>query len=348
MILHYANLCVVAGGVDLFLLGSELRGIETIRGPGLDARPARPDANGQRTWDYPFVAGLTQLAADVRAVFDARRPRQETLPACTNLIAYSADWSTGWAVQHAGRERPMAASRPALRPRQYRSRRLRQLPAAVRLDDRRRRPRCAELARAGARRALAATADDDERPRPSGQPTIYTLAYLKANIEGGEKLQLVLQRRRQSRHRPRSERHRSARVACRTATGVTQTRNRLLPPISRLLRQQAACAGGGTIRIRPIYDDGDGTGWIAARPRHRMGAAIEIDRLRRIWLSRLRSRRPTSRTSSTTPQSTESATPFWSIWEPARSARAGPPRRDDAARRSRAAGDLRILGRRRQ
>ncbi len=28
MILHYANLCVVAGGVDLFLLGSELRGIE--------------------------------------------------------------------------------------------------------------------------------------------------------------------------------------------------------------------------------------------------------------------------------------------------------------------------------
>ncbi len=33
MILHYANLCVVAGGVDLFLLGSEFRGLETIRGP---------------------------------------------------------------------------------------------------------------------------------------------------------------------------------------------------------------------------------------------------------------------------------------------------------------------------
>lgn len=32
MILHYANLCVVAGGVDLFLLGSELRGLEVIRG----------------------------------------------------------------------------------------------------------------------------------------------------------------------------------------------------------------------------------------------------------------------------------------------------------------------------
>ncbi len=33
MILHYANLCVVAGGVDLFLLGSEFRGLETVRGP---------------------------------------------------------------------------------------------------------------------------------------------------------------------------------------------------------------------------------------------------------------------------------------------------------------------------
>lgn len=40
MILHYANLCVVAGGVDLFLLGSELRGLEVIRGrPG--RRPER-------------------------------------------------------------------------------------------------------------------------------------------------------------------------------------------------------------------------------------------------------------------------------------------------------------------
>jgi hypothetical protein len=33
MILHYANLCVIAGGVDLFLIGSEFRGLETIRGP---------------------------------------------------------------------------------------------------------------------------------------------------------------------------------------------------------------------------------------------------------------------------------------------------------------------------
>ena len=30
MILHYAWLCAIAGGVDLFVLGSELRGLETV------------------------------------------------------------------------------------------------------------------------------------------------------------------------------------------------------------------------------------------------------------------------------------------------------------------------------
>ena len=40
MILHYAALCALAGGVDLFVIGSELRGLETIRGPG--RRRARP------------------------------------------------------------------------------------------------------------------------------------------------------------------------------------------------------------------------------------------------------------------------------------------------------------------
>ena len=66
MILHYANLCVVAGGVDLFLLGSELRGLETIRGPAW-TKAGTTGGDGMVTWDYPFVAGLIQLADDVRA-----------------------------------------------------------------------------------------------------------------------------------------------------------------------------------------------------------------------------------------------------------------------------------------
>ena len=70
MILHYANLCVVAGGVDLFLIGSELRALESIRGPAW-TKAGTTDANGHATWDYPFVAGLAQLATDVRGVFDS-------------------------------------------------------------------------------------------------------------------------------------------------------------------------------------------------------------------------------------------------------------------------------------
>jgi hypothetical protein len=67
MILHYAQLCAAAGGVDAFLIGSELRGITTIR-------------SGAST--YPAVAELKTLAADVRAILG---------PA--TRISYAADWS---------------------------------------------------------------------------------------------------------------------------------------------------------------------------------------------------------------------------------------------------------------
>jgi len=50
MILHYAHLCVAAGGVDAFLIGSELRGLSQIR---------------DGATSYPAVAALQQLAADV-------------------------------------------------------------------------------------------------------------------------------------------------------------------------------------------------------------------------------------------------------------------------------------------
>ncbi len=67
MVLHAAHLCVAAGGVDGFLIGSELRGLTTLRG-----------AAGS----YPFVAALRTLAADVRAVLGS-----------ATRITYAADWS---------------------------------------------------------------------------------------------------------------------------------------------------------------------------------------------------------------------------------------------------------------
>jgi hypothetical protein len=67
-VLHYAQLCASAGGVDTFLLGTELRGLTWLRG-----------AEGS----YPFVSALVELAADVKAVLPGAQ------------ISYAADW-TEW------------------------------------------------------------------------------------------------------------------------------------------------------------------------------------------------------------------------------------------------------------
>jgi GTA TIM-barrel-like domain/Putative phage tail protein len=66
MILHYAKLCALAGGVDAFLLGSELVGLTTLRGAGNS---------------YPFVIALQALAAEVKAILPSAK------------ISYGADWS---------------------------------------------------------------------------------------------------------------------------------------------------------------------------------------------------------------------------------------------------------------
>jgi len=66
-ILHYAKLCVLAGGIDAFCIGSELRGLTQVRAAG--------DS-------FPTVSALRQLAADVRTILG---------PA--TKITYAADWS---------------------------------------------------------------------------------------------------------------------------------------------------------------------------------------------------------------------------------------------------------------
>ncbi|WP_373237821.1 baseplate multidomain protein megatron, partial [Cohaesibacter celericrescens] len=66
-ILHYAQLALESGGVDAFLLGSELRGLTTVR-----------DGEGA----YPFVSHLKTMAADVR-----------TLVGQDCMLTYGADWS---------------------------------------------------------------------------------------------------------------------------------------------------------------------------------------------------------------------------------------------------------------
>ncbi|MEM9349736.1 MAG: glycoside hydrolase/phage tail family protein [Pseudomonadota bacterium] len=72
-ILHYAHLCAAAGGVDAFCIGSEMRGLTTIRGAGNS---------------FPAVDALKALAADCRAILG---------PDCE--ITYAADWSEYFGYQ---------------------------------------------------------------------------------------------------------------------------------------------------------------------------------------------------------------------------------------------------------
>jgi hypothetical protein len=100
MILHYANLCIVAGGVDLFLIGSEFRGLETIRGASW-TNAGTTDGAGHAIWDYPFVAGLIALSDDVRSIFDGAGFTKDT-SGLHNLVSYAADWSDWMGYSHAG------------------------------------------------------------------------------------------------------------------------------------------------------------------------------------------------------------------------------------------------------
>ncbi len=185
MILHYANLCCVAGGVNLFVIGSELRGLETIRGPAWTAA-GTTNSSGAAVWDYPFVAGLVTLANDVRSVFDLAG-LTKSLATLENLITYSADWSSWMGWQHPGAngqwphlDSLWASSNIDL----------------VSFDNYL--PLSDWTTGTG---GIDAT-ENWSRPAPSGSwppssatmsglglsgvPTIYSSAYLKANIEGGQ------------------------------------------------------------------------------------------------------------------------------------------------------------------
>ena len=67
MVLHYAHLCAAAGGVDAFLIGTEMPGLTTIR-------------SGAST--YPAVQAYRDLLADVRSILGSG-----------TKIGYAADWS---------------------------------------------------------------------------------------------------------------------------------------------------------------------------------------------------------------------------------------------------------------
>lgn len=73
MVLHYAHLAKAAGGVDAFVIGTELRGLTQVRSGG--------DA-------FPFVDALVAVAEDVKSVLGE-----------ATKVTYAADWSEYFGYQ---------------------------------------------------------------------------------------------------------------------------------------------------------------------------------------------------------------------------------------------------------
>lgn len=67
LMLHYMRLAQLAGGVDMFMIGSEMRGLTTVQ-----------SAHGY----FPFVQALVRLSHEAKAILG---------PSC--FVTYGADWS---------------------------------------------------------------------------------------------------------------------------------------------------------------------------------------------------------------------------------------------------------------
>jgi uncharacterized protein (TIGR02217 family) len=323
MILHYANLCVVAGGVDLFLLGSELRGIETIRGPEW-TQAGTTGGDGKVTWDYPFVAGLMQLADDVRSVFDGAGLSKDTT-GLHNLISYSADWSVWMGFQHPGENGQWPHLDQLFA---YDNIDLVSFDNYLPLSD-----WTTGDGGLDALNWLAPPPSGTWPPSPetfnglgmSGQPTIYSLAYLKANIEGGQyfnwfyndsnNIGIGLDPNGTDLH-----------VSLPEGDRLSQSRNQYYPNQQLLANKQLRWWWNN--QHQAIYDDGDGTGWSPHGPYTEW-----VPQSKSITFAEYGFPACDKGTNQPNvfydPASVESFTPFWSIWDPSQSGAGNYwPRRD--------------------
>lgn len=310
MILHYANLCVVAGGVDLFLLGSELRGLETIRGPAW-TRAGTVDASSAAVWDYPFIAGLITLCDDVRSVFDQAGLTKDR-GALHNLISYAADWSSWMGYQH-----PNAKGQwPHLD----------QLWAHENIDI-----VCFDnylplsdwtTGDGGVDARSWASPQPLIWPPPdvtsvglglAGPPTLMSKAYLKANIEGGEKFNWFYGEST-NLGRGLDPNGTDLQVSLPEGDRLAQRRQPYYAKQQLLANKQLRWWWNNPHQA--IYDDGDGNGFAPHGP-----GTGWVGQSKPITFTEYGF--PTCDRGTNQPnvffdaKSSESATPFWSIWQPA-------------------------------
>jgi hypothetical protein len=322
MILHYASLCALAGGVNLFVLGSELRGLTTIRGPSWTPAGST-DAAGAACWDYPFVAGLMALADDARAVFDGQG-LTKNLATRSNLIAYSADWSDWMGYQHAGANGQWPhldalwahANVDLVCFDNY-------LPLSDWTTGDGGLDAASWLAPApsGAWPPAAATMNGLGL---SGAPSLHSLAYLKANIEGGEKFNWWYGDGAND-GRGLDPNGSDLTVSLPEGDRLAQTRSPYYANQQPLANKQLRWWWNNTHRA--IYDDGDGTGWSPHGPPTPWVAQSKS-------ISFLEYGAPACDKATNQPnvffdpKSSDSATPYWSVWD-AVDGGGFAPRRDD-------------------
>ncbi|HXZ17051.1 MAG TPA: glycoside hydrolase TIM-barrel-like domain-containing protein [Roseiarcus sp.] len=313
-VLHYANLAALAGGVSLFALGSELGGLESIRGPAWT--PAgTTDAAGNAVWDYPFVAGLLALADDCRSVFDAAG-LTKNLAARENLIVYSPDWTQWTGAQHSG------AGYSGIWPHLdslYGSSNI----DLVSLDNYM--PLSDWTTGTGGLdatnwRAPAPTSWPVAEPDAigfelSGAPDNHNIAYLQANIEGGEKFDWFYADYAWSQKLDPN----GALLTVTAPQGdrLAQARNAYSPGQQLFAFKQIRWWWNSTHRA--TYDDGDGQGMIPRGPQSE-------------WVPQSKSvcfleygfptvdRGPNENNKFFDATSVSGGAPFWSVWNPASSA----------------------------
>jgi uncharacterized protein (TIGR02217 family) len=324
MILHYANLVTLAGGVNLFLLGSELRGLEIIRGPAW-IKAGNTGGDGRVTWDYPFIAGLTQLADDVRSVFDDAGYTKDTVN-LHNLISYSADWSVWMGYQHPSENGQWPH--------------LDQLYGHNNID-----LVCFDNyipltdwttgdGGLDAEHWLDAAPGGSWPPTPAafnglglgGQPTIYSLTYLKANIEGGQYFNWFYNDSNNGGIGPDPS-GTALRVSLPEGDRLTQSRNQYYANQQLLANKHVRWWWNNSHQA--IYDDGDGSGWAPHGPDTEWTPQSKSITFIEYGFSTCD--RATNQPSTFfNPASSESATAYWSLWDPDASEPGGYlPRRDD-------------------
>jgi hypothetical protein len=320
MILHYANLCVVAGGVELFLIGSEFRGLESIRGPGWTINGTGNPA----IWDYPFIAGLIQLSDDVRSVFDSAGYHKDTVN-LHNLIAYSADWSSWTGIKHDNANPPTGVLDGAQWPH------LDQLFAHNNIDI----VSFDNYLPLSDWTTYPSNKNQNQQldvlnwlgpvptvwpPSPAtmsglgltGTPTIYSKPYLKANIEGGERFNWFYFDSN-NLGRGLDPNGTGLQVSLPEGDRLTQSRNQYYSNQQILGQKQLRWWWNN--QHYPLYDSGDGQGLIP-----RGNPAQWVPASKSITFAEYGVPSTDKATNQPnvffSPGSIQSNTAFWSIWDP--------------------------------